>query len=387
MHECREAPRHAGAREEGAAMDADRHRADGHDPSRGVREVIKRDGQRVPFDPARIESAILKAGKASGEFDREEAGHLAAQVLKVVQHRSWSDSPSVEQIQDIVEQTLIEADYFLTARKYIVYREQRKRVRDDQKVFIDAIGSVNEYLQEADWRVHANANQGYSLGGLILNVAGKVTANYWLSEVYPAEVGQAHRRGDLHIHDLDMLCGYCAGWSLRDLLYQGFNGVPGKVEAAPAKHMSSAVGQMVNFLGTLQNEWAGAQAFSSFDTYLAPYIRADRMRYGEVKQCIQEFVYNLNVPSRWGTQTPFTNITLDWTCPEDLRDQKPRMGDEEADFTYGELEDEMAMINRAFLEVMTTGDWRGRVFTFPIPTYNITRDFPWDHPNTTACSR
>jgi ribonucleoside-triphosphate reductase (formate) len=352
------------------------------DPGQGVREVIKRDGQRVPFDPERIENAILKAGNASGEFGREEAAHLTSQVLKVVRHRSWSDSPSVEQIQDIVEQTLIEADYFITARKYIVYREQRKRLRDDQKVFIDAIGSVNEYLEEADWRVHANANQGYSLGGLILNVAGKVTANYWLSEVYPSEVGQAHRRGDLHIHDLDMLSGYCAGWSLRDLLYQGFNGVPGKVEAAPAKHMSSAVGQMVNFLGTLQNEWAGAQAFSSFDTYLAPFVRTDQMRYGEVKQCMQEFVYNLNVPSRWGTQTPFTNITLDWTCPEDLRDQHPKLGDDEMDFTYGELEEEMGMINQAFLEVMTTGDWRGRVFTFPIPTYNITRDFPWDSPNT-----
>ncbi|MEA3402267.1 MAG: ribonucleoside triphosphate reductase [Armatimonadota bacterium] len=347
-----------------------------------VQEVIKRDGQRVPFDPERIKAAILKAGRATGEFDEEETDHLTALVLKVIQHRQWSDSPTVEQIQDIVEQTLIEANYLKTARAYIVYREQRKRVRDDQKVLIDAIGSVNEYLQEADWRVHANANQGYSLGGLILNVAGKVTANYWLSEVYPAEIGQAHRRGDLHIHDLDMLSGYCAGWSLRQLLYEGFNGVPGKVEAAPSRHLSSAVGQMVNFLGTLQNEWAGAQAFSSFDTYLAPYVRADHMRYSEVKQCVQEFVYNLNVPSRWGTQTPFTNITLDWTCPEDLRTQKPHIGGEPAGFTYGELEEEMAVVNRAFLEVMTAGDWRGRVFTFPIPTYNITRDFDWDHSNT-----
>ncbi|MGC9319081.1 MAG: ribonucleoside triphosphate reductase [Armatimonadota bacterium] len=348
-----------------------------------VQEVIKRDGQRVPFDPERIKAAILKAGRATGEFDEEETEHLTALVLRVIQHRQWSDSPTVEQIQDIVEQTLIEADHLKTARAYIVYREQRKRVREDEKVLIDAIGSVNEYLQEADWRVHANANQGYSLGGLILNVAGKVTANYWLSEVYPAEIGQAHRRGDLHIHDLDMLSGYCAGWSLRQLLYEGFNGVPGKVEAAPSKHLSSAVGQMVNFLGTLQNEWAGAQAFSSFDTYLAPYVRADHMRYGEIKQCVQEFVYNLNVPSRWGTQTPFTNITLDWTCPEDLRSQEPHIGGEPAGFTYGELEEEMAAINRAFLEVMIAGDWRGRVFTFPIPTYNITRDFDWDHPNTT----
>ena len=355
------------------------------DPNRrpGIQEVVKRDGQRVPFDLSRIEAAIAKAGKATGEFDAEGAERITTQVLKVIEHRRWSDSPTVEQVQDIVEQCLIAANHFATARAYIVYREQRKRVRDEQRVFIDAIGSVNEYLQEADWRVHANANQGYSLGGLILNVAGKVTANYWLSEVYPAEIGQAHRRGDLHIHDLDMLSGYCAGWSLRTLLYDGFNGVPGKIEAAPPKHMSSAVGQMVNFLGTLQNEWAGAQAFSSFDTYLAPYVRADHMRYGEIKQCIQEFVYNLNVPSRWGTQTPFTNITLDWTCPEDLRNQEPYIGGEPTGFTYGELEEEMAQINRAFLEVMTTGDWRGRGFTFPIPTYNITRDFDWDHPNTT----
>ena len=352
------------------------------DPKIVVQEVIKRDGKRVPFDPSRIRDAILKAGRATGEFEDEEAEKLTDRVLKVIQHRRWSDSPSVEQIQDIVEQVLIEANYFATARAYIVYREQRKRVRDEQQVLIDAIGSVNEYLQEADWRVHANANQGYSLGGLILNVAGKVTANYWLSEVYPAEIGQAHRRGDLHIHDLDMLSGYCAGWSLRDLLYQGFNGVPGKVEAAPPRHMSSAVGQMVNFLGTLQNEWAGAQAFSSFDTYLAPFVRQDRMTYGEVRQCMQEFIYNLNVPSRWGTQTPFTNITLDWTCPEDLRDRPPMIGGEEADFVYADLEEEMGMINRAFLEVMIAGDWRGRVFTFPIPTYNITRDFPWDHANT-----
>ncbi len=348
-----------------------------------LQEVIKRDGQRVPFDAARIKSAILKAGRATGEFAEDETEVLTAQVLKVIQHRRWSDSPSVEDIQDIVEQTLINSDYFATARAYIVYREQRKRVRDDQKVLIDAVGSVNEYLQEADWRVHANANQGYSLGGLILNVAGKVTANYWLSEVYPAEIGLAHRRGDLHIHDLDMLSGYCAGWSLRDLLYQGFNGVPGKVEAAPSRHLSSAVGQMVNFLGTLQNEWAGAQAFSSFDTYLAPFVRADRMTHDQVKQCMQEFVYNLNVPSRWGTQTPFTNITLDWTCPEDLREQEPQIGGGPAGFTYGELEEEMAVINRAFLEVMISGDWRSRVFTFPIPTYNITRDFDWEHPNTT----
>jgi ribonucleoside-triphosphate reductase len=229
--------------------------------------------------------------------------------------------------------------------------------------------------------VSANANQGYSLGGLILNVSGKVIANYWLSHVYAPEAGRAHRDGDLHIHDLDMLAGYCAGWSLRQLLHEGLNGVPGKVEAAPPKHMSSAVGQIVNFLGTLQNEWAGAQAFSSFDTYMAPYVRYDRMSYAEVRQCIQELIYNLNVPSRWGTQTPFTNLTFDWTCPDDLREQVPRVGGDDMPFTYGELQAEMDLINRAYIDVMTTGDAKGRVFTFPIPTYNITADFDWDHPN------
>jgi ribonucleoside-triphosphate reductase len=249
---------------------------------------------------------------------------------------------------------------------------------------VDVATSVNEYLDQLDWRVNANANQGYSLGGLILNVSGKVVANYWLSHVYAPEIGRAHRDGDVHIHDLDMLAGYCAGWSLRQLLHEGLNGVPGKVEAGPPKHMSSAVGQIVNFLGTLQNEWAGAQAFSSFDTYMAPYIRKDRMSYAEVRQCIQELIYNLNVPSRWGTQTPFTNLTFDWICPEDLRAQIPVVAGSEMPFAYGDLQAEMDMINRAYIEVMTAGDAKGRVFTFPIPTYNITPDFDWDHPNTTA---
>lgn len=246
---------------------------------------------------------------------------------------------------------------------------------------VDPVTSVQEYLSRTDWRVNANANQGYSLGGLILNVSGKVTANYWLSHVYPAEVGRAHREGDLHIHDLDMLAGYCAGWSLRTLLYEGFNGVSNKVEAGPPKHLSSAVGQIVNFLGTLQNEWAGAQAFSSFDTYMAPFVRKDRLSYETVRQAIQELIFNLNVPSRWGTQTPFTNLTFDWVCPEDLRHQTPFIAGEEMPFTYGELQVEMDMINRAYVEVMSAGDARGRVFTFPIPTYNITPDFPWESEN------
>ena len=247
---------------------------------------------------------------------------------------------------------------------------------------VDAIATITEYLDRSDWRVNANANQGYSLGGMMLNTSGKVVANYWLSQVYPAVAGQAHRNADLHIHDLDMFAGYCAGWSLKDLLQQGFNGVPGAIAAGPAKHFSSAVGQIVNFLGTLQNEWAGAQAFSSFDTYMAPFVRLDSMTYDQVKQCMQELIFNLNVPSRWGTQTPFTNLTFDWTCPADLADEHPLIGDDVCDFAYGDLQAEMDLINRAFMEVMTEGDAEGRVFTFPIPTYNITRDFDWDAPNT-----
>lgn len=241
--------------------------------------------------------------------------------------------------------------------------------------------TLDEYLQRQDWRVNANANQGYSLGGLILNTAGKVTANYWLNHLYPAEIGQAHRAGDLHIHDLDMLSGYCAGWSLRTLLTEGFNGVAGKVEAKPPVHLSSAIGQMVNFLGTLQNEWAGAQAFSSFDTYLAPFVKKDQLDYVAVKQAIQELIYNLNVPSRWGSQAPFTNLTFDWVCPPDLSSQIPLIGGQEMPFSYGELQAEMDLINRAYIEVMTEGDAKGRIFTFPIPTYNITPDFPWESAN------
>jgi len=246
---------------------------------------------------------------------------------------------------------------------------------------VDAVSTITEYLDRSDWRVNANANQGYSLGGMILNTSGKVIANYWLSQIYPQVAGDAHRNGDIHIHDLDMFAGYCAGWSLKNLLQQGFNGVPGKIASGPAKHFSSAVGQIVNFLGTLQNEWAGAQAFSSFDTYMAPFVRLDNMSYDDVLQCMQELIFNLNVPSRWGTQTPFTNLTFDWTCPADLADEHPLIGDELCDFTYGDLAEEMGMINRAFMEVMTTGDADGRVFTFPIPTYNITKDFDWDSPN------
>ena len=338
----------------------------------------KRDGRLAAFDMAKIERAIAAAGAATGEFGASEAHALAEAVCLQLAHRT---AVEVEQVQDGVERTLMAAGHFDTARAYIVYRERHARLRRDRKAVVDVAASMNEYLSREDWRVRANANQGYSLGGLILNVSGKVTANYWLDEVYSPEIGTAHREGDLHIHDLDMLAGYCAGWSLRTLLNEGFNGIPGRVEAGPPKHLSSALGQMVNFLGTLQNEWAGAQAFSSFDTYLAPFVRKDRLGYDKVRQAIQEFIYNLNVPSRWGTQTPFTNLTFDWVCPEDLREQIPYIGGEEMPFAYGELQAEMELINRAYIEVMQAGDGLGRVFTFPIPTYNITHDFPWDSDN------
>ncbi len=345
--------------------------------------VIKRDGSMVPFDSEKIRSAIQRAGAATKDFDANEAFLLSAQVVKVLIHKFRAEPPHIEKVQDAVEQVLITANHFKTARAYIAYREQHTKLRQDRKTVVDVESSINEYLNQMDWRVNANANQGYSLGGLILNVSGKVVANYWLNHVYPPEVGVAHREGDIHVHDLDMLAGYCAGWSLRTLLNEGLNGVPGKVEAGPPKHMSSAVGQIVNFLGTLQNEWAGAQAFSSFDTYMAPYIRKDNLPYSEVKQHIQELIYNLNVPSRWGTQTPFTNLTFDWTCPNDLKEQIPSIGGQKMPFNYGELQIEMDMINRAYIEVMTTGDAKGRVFTFPIPTYNMTPDFPWESDNAT----
>ena len=347
-----------------------------------IANVIKRDGTMVPFDSDKIYNAIRKAGESTGEFGEQESYLLTAQVLKVLEHKFTETLPTIECIQDVVEQVLISANYFTTAKAYILYREQRHRLRGEKKVMVDVESSINEYLEKLDWRVNANANQGYSNGGLILNVSGKVTANYWLSHVYPAEVGEAHRNGDIHIHDLDMLAAYCAGWSLKNLLHEGFNGVPGKTEAGPAKHLSAAVGQMVNFMGTLQNEWAGAQAFSSVDTYLAPYIRADHLTYEQVEQSIQELIYNLNVPSRWGSQTPFTNFTFDWVCPEDLRDKHPIIAGVEQPFTYGDLKEEMHMINKAYMTVMMKGDIKGRPFTFPIPTYNMTPDFPWEDDNT-----
>lgn len=287
------------------------------------RHIIKRDGSIRDFDADKIVIAIAKAGKATGEITAEGAKRLTETEVMPRIRALKTETPDIEKVQDAVEQSIFAGGFFKTLRAYIVYREQHAKQRDAKHSWIDVESSINEYLNQLDWRVNANANQGYSLGGLILNVSGKVVANYWLNSIYAPEIGLAHRNGDLHIHDLDMLSGYCAGWSLRTLLQEGLNGVPGKVEAGAPKHFSSAAGQIVNFLGTMQNEWAGAQAFSSFDTYMAPYIRKDNLPYEEVLQSIQELIYNLNVPSRWGTQTPFTNLTFDWVCPEDLRNQHP----------------------------------------------------------------
>ena len=349
-----------------------------------ISHVIKRDGAVRDFDATKIIHALERAGQSTGELTPEAAREVTQRGVLPRLAALGGITPHIEQIQDAVECALFDAGYRVTLRAYIVYREQHRKLRETRKTLVDVESSMNEYLQQTDWRVNANANQGYSLGGLILNVSGKVVANYWLSHVYAPAIGRAHREADIHIHDLDMLSGYCAGWSLRTLLSEGLNGVMGKVEAGPPKHLSSAVGQIVNFLGTMQNEWAGAQAFSSFDTYLAPYVRKDQLGYEAVRQCVQELVYNLNVPSRWGTQTPFTNLTFDWVCPEDLRDQVPVIGGQEMPFAYGELQAEMDLINKAYIDVMASGDAKGRVFTFPIPTYNITPDFDWSSPNALA---
>ncbi|MEI7512720.1 MAG: ribonucleoside triphosphate reductase [Candidatus Uhrbacteria bacterium] len=371
-----------------------------------IYKIQKRNGAIVDFEPEKIRFAIQKAAEATNSVQEGLSELVAKEVVFDIEERFNGAIPSVEQAQDAVERVLIRYDYADIAKAYILYREKRRESRETRDVVVEVGKTIDEYLEKSDWRVQANSNQGFSLGGLILNTAGKVTANYWLSHVYPREAGEMHRNGDVHIHDLDMLSGYCAGWSLRMLLEQGFNGVPGKTESGPPKHLNSAVAQMVNFLGTLQNEWAGAQAFSSFDTYLAPFVkkydmevRADLKAAGVtfqdeasgekyvndrvwkyVKQNIQSFVFNLNTPSRWGTQTPFTNITLDWVCPEDLREKRLVLGGEYFAFTFGELAKEMEIVNRAFIEVMTAGDAKGRAFTFPIPTYNIGRDFDWENP-------
>lgn len=342
----------------------------------------KRDGKIVLFDNAKIESVLKKAAATTNELHDSDIKKILELVTKKV--HELPHPYTVERIQDVVEKELMRKGFYLTAKAYILYRERRRQMRENKYAFIDVEKTMDEYLNKSDWRVNANANQGYSLGGLILNTSGKLIANYWLNKIYSARVRTAHTEGDLHIHDLDMFSGYCAGWSLRQLLEEGFNGVPGKTESLPPKHFESALSQMVNFLGTLQNEWAGAQAFSSFDTYLAPYVKIDSLTYPQVKQAVQQFVFNLNVPSRWGTQTPFTNITLDWVCPEDMKMQKPFIGKKVINFTYSECQKEIDLINKAFIEVMTEGDANGRIFTFPIPTYNITKDFDWDNENAKA---
>jgi ribonucleoside-triphosphate reductase len=341
--------------------------------------VVKRNGDLAPFDSTKIRNAIRAAGEATVPFSDSDLNDLVSKVIDVIGHKySAGQAVFLEKIQDIVEQVLIANEHYDTARAYILYREKRAQSRADSQIKVDVEKSVKEYIGQLDWRVNENANQGYSLGGMIINIAGKVVANYWLSYVYPKEIGEAHRNGDIHLHDLSMLSAYCAGWSLRQLLEEGFNGVPGHVESVAPKHLSSVVGQMVNFMGTLQNEWAGAQAFSSVDTYLAPFVRIDDMTYESVKQKIQELIFNLNVPSRWGTQTPFTNFTFDGTCPADLADIHPKIGGKTVDFKYGDLQKEIDMVNKAYVEVMAAGDAKGRPFTFPIPTYNITEDFQWD---------
>jgi len=344
--------------------------------------IIKRDGTRAEFDDGRIFTAIMKAAEATGEFQEPEARKVTEIVTYYLSKaEEFRSEMSVEEIQDVVESALMSSGYWKTAKAYIIYREKRAQARAMQGAVVEVENTMKEYLDQADWRVKENANLDYSLGGLIIRTAGKIIANYWLSYVYTKDIREAHKSGDLHIHDLDFFAGYCAGWSLRQLLEEGLNGVAGKVESKPAKHLETAVAQMVNFLGTLQNEWAGAQAFSSFDTYLAPLIKVDNLDAKRVKQCVQQFVFSINTPSRWGTQTPFVNITFDWTCPADMRDKYPMIGGKEMDFTYGDCEKEMAMINKSFIEVLTEGDMHGRIFTFPIPTYNITKDFDWDSEN------
>lgn len=345
-------------------------------------EIKKRDGQLVPYDKERIFKAILAAGETTGELGMPESRRLTETIeLFIKKMGKTRQELPVEEIQDLVEFTLMASGYFKTAKRYIVYREKRAQVRETANVVVDVDKTIGEYLNQSDWRVNENANQGYSLGGMILNTSGKITANYWLNYVYPKEVREAHVEGDFHLHDLGMFSGYCAGWSLRQLLEEGFNGVAGKVESDPPKHLETALGQMVNFLGTLQNEWAGAQAFSSFDTMLAPFAKRDKMTYEQIYQAIQQFVFNLNVPSRWGMQTPFTNITLDWVVPEDLKEKHPIIAGKDEPYTYADCQPEMDLINRAYIEVMTKGDRKGRIFTFPIPTYNVTKDFKWETEN------
>ena len=342
------------------------------------KSIKKRDGRTAKFDRKKIEKAIEKAGLETGEFDAAQAVELTDKVLDVLETRNQKRLPSVEDIQDIVEDALIDSKFKKTAKAYIIYRDQHKKLREiTSNAHVDLI---DKYLENLDWKVNENSNMGYSLQGLNNYVSAEITKTYWLDKIYTSKIGQAHKEGDLHIHDLNLLSVYCVGWDLTDLLQEGFTGVAGKVASKPAKHFRSALGQVVNFFYTLQGEAAGAQAFSDFDTLLAPFIRVDKLSYKEVKQAIQEFVFNVNVPTRVGFQTPFTNITLDLECPKHMADNPVIIGGEMQDTTYGEYQEEMNMLNKALLEVLSEGDANGRVFTFPIPTVNITKDFNWDNP-------
>ena len=340
--------------------------------------VVKRDGKIKDFDISKIISAIVRAFEAKQkEYNQSTIDFLALKVTAHFHDKIRNELITVEDIQDSVEAVLIQAGYDDVAKAYILYRRQHENVRNAKNTFLDYKSLVNNYLKINDWRVKENSTVTYSVGGLILSNSGAITANYWLSEVYDDEVANAHRSGDIHIHDLSMLTGYCAGWSLKQLIKEGLGGVVGKITSAPAKHLSTLCNQMVNFLGIMQNEWAGAQAFSSFDTYLAPFVKADNLTYKQVKQCIQSFIYGVNTPSRWGTQAPFTNITLDWTVPNDLAELNAIVGGKECDFKYKDCQAEMDMVNKAFIETMIEGDANGRGFQYPIPTYSITRNFDW----------
>lgn len=342
-------------------------------------KIKKRDGRVVGFDSSKISGAIAKAGNATGEFGEREAKKLTLRVLTLAHELDLGSLPEVEEIQDIVERVLLDSPFYKTAKAYILYREQHAQIRQiTTKANVDL---VDHYIQKMDWKIRENSNMSYSLQGLNNYISSEVTSEYWLNSIYPPEIRQAHKNGDIHIHDLSLLSVYCVGWDLQDLLKQGFKGVEGKVESAPPKHFRSALGQIVNFFYTLQGEAAGAQAISNFDTLLAPFVRSDQLDYCDVKQSLQEFIFNINIPTRVGFQTPFTNITLDLYVPSILKDQPVIVGGTEGYQTYADFQPEMDMINRAFAEVMMDGDAKGRVFTFPIPTYNITADFDWENPN------
>ncbi|MDR1315273.1 MAG: ribonucleoside triphosphate reductase [Spirochaetales bacterium] len=355
-------------------------------PESGVRMVIKRSGSLEKYKREKIRSAIAKAvaavGIQDGEGLAEDLTKKVEEKLKVFMNgRHPNSAPAIEEIQDIVETVLIEASRVGIAKAYILYRARHEVLRDTKKLMLDINSTMDGYLSRSDWRVNENANVNFSLGGLILHNSGTITANYWLKNIYSARVAEAHRNADFHIHDLSMFSGYCAGWSLRQLIEEGLGGVPDKITSKPARHLSTLIQQIVNFLGIMQNEWAGAQAFSSVDTYLAPFVRADRLSETDVAQCIQSFVFGVNTPSRWGSQAPFTNITLDWTVPSDLADKPAIVGGVKQDFTYGDCQPEMDVINRVFIKLMLRGDANGRGFQYPIPTYNITRTFDWDSQN------